>query len=191
LRCISSTFCLDCQSNYTLFNFTCSTTVQNYYEWTNGSFRKCSPNCIKCRHQICTRCAAPWVLNQGECFLSCPAEKIVKTITNYNNGVYGGSYDVCVWKNPLCEVFATDGSGDCTQCSFTYPAGVLLESVSANSQHQDICSPYCPEFYAKNQDLTCTLCPDNCRRCKPDQTCLNCLDNYVINHPNLIVNIKN
>ena len=64
-RCISSSFCLRCQSGLTLFNFQCSSTQQNYYEWNNGSFLRCPAYCITCRHRVCSRCDSGWVLDQG------------------------------------------------------------------------------------------------------------------------------
>ena len=71
----------------------------------------------------------------------------------------------------------------CEKCAYTFPAAVSVYSTT-NSTKQ--CSFYCPQFFTKTDHLTCIPCPANCRRCKPDMTCLKCVDNYVINVPEFI-----
>ena len=48
------------------------------------------------------------------------------------------------------------------------------------------CTLFCPQFYTKDANLSCQSCPNNCRRCLADLTCIKCLDNYVINYPALL-----
>ena len=177
-RCLSATVCLACDSGLSLFDLTCTQLQQNMYEWVNGTYRKCPPNCLTCKHKICTRCDSGWHLNQGECLAECPNSKYPKYVNIYDaNGNSVGTHEVCLWKSPICETTATDGSGACDLCAFTFPASLLM----SNS-----CYSNCPETSTKLPDLICLACPDNCLRCKPDQTCLKCLDNYVINHPSLL-----
>lgn len=114
---------------------------------------------------------------------SCPSGKYPKLIEQYANAVLVFSHQVCKWKNPMCDDTASDGTGSCLQCSFSYPAAVLLTNSNSGVSS---CNNYCPVYSTKGVDLTCSSCPSNCRRCKPDMTCLKCLDNYVINHPSLL-----
>ena len=102
-RCINSTFCLACQSNFTLFGFHCSSNQQDYYEWENGTYEECPSHCLNCRHQICTRCASTWILSQGLCVQNCPSNKFMKTVRVYKtDGTLEYTHDECKWRDPLC-----------------------------------------------------------------------------------------
>ena len=102
-RCVNSVFCLSCQAQYTLFNFQCSSNQQDYYQWSNGRYKRCPSYCITCKHQVCQRCQSGWILDQGLCVSTCPNNKYSKTINVYNtNNSLSYSHEECHWKDPLC-----------------------------------------------------------------------------------------
>ena len=198
-NCSSDTFCIQCTSNYYLYNNLCSACTPPTL-WSNetaittvlGHCYACSSisSCFSCSATGCNQCNVGYALVNNTCQL-CPtscqtcANSTVCTQWNTNYYLYSGScQSSCaspLWSN---ETSITNGSGRCFDCS-------AIAHCSSCSLTGCISCP--TTGYVLNLTKTegsCDACPSNCKICTSSSFCSQCNTNYFLNNNSCVANCQ-
>lgn len=78
-RCKNPNFCLECTSQYILFNFTCvdGPPLGYRFDEDNRKFKPCPNNCLVCGKHRCSVCSSGFAVNKGHCVTNCGTNKFI------------------------------------------------------------------------------------------------------------------